>query len=108
MENPASQLIGFLNRGGPYGYYWLKLPPEKEGEEGPKRTIWFKYGNLPQWPEGCYDLYFGVNPSKYIPQRKSTKTGRVISPHLLRARIEDIAAINCLFSEFDAKHFRGG
>lgn len=109
MENNQTlRLINYLNRGGSFGYYWLKLPPEHEGQEsGPKRTIWFKTGEPATWPEGSYDLYFGVHPSKQIPKRISKKTNRPISPHLVRTNLEDIAAVNCLFAEFDAKHFPG-
>lgn len=107
-DNPATNLIKFLNRGGQQGYYWLKFPAMDGEESGPKRTIWFEAGKPATWPEGSYDLYFGVHPSKYIPQRKSKKTSRFISPHLLRTTLPDIAAVNCLFAEFDAKHYKGG
>lgn len=107
-ESPATQLISYLNRGGSHGYYWLKLPPDQGQKQGVKRTIWFKAGDPPPWPDGDYDLYFGVHPCKGIPTRISQKTGKPISSHLLRASLADIAAINCFFAEFDAKQFEGG
>lgn len=89
-ENQASQLIGYLNRGGAFGYYWCKEPT------GTKKTIWFNPSQfIPEIPEGSNDTYFGVNPSK------TRKEGG-------RAKLQDLAAINCLFAEFDSKQFQGG
>jgi putative DNA primase/helicase len=36
------------------------------------------------------------------------RDGRKVSPAYTRAKLEDIAAINCLFAEFDAKAYPGG
>jgi len=75
-------LIQHCNRGGA-GYYWVKEPG------GAKLSTWFDPANLPDpFAEG--DIYFGVNPAKARRERDE------------RARLEDIAAVNCVFAEFDA------
>jgi hypothetical protein len=94
------EFINYLHRGGSYGYYWLKYP------SGLKKTIWFEAGKPPDFPAGSYELYFGVNPTKYIP--KHIKEGQEVKPENARAYLEDIDCVNCLFAEFDAKDFPGG
>lgn len=86
-------LLGKLSQEG-RGYYWVKAP------DGAKVTTWWEPGQIPDLPaEG--DIYFGVHPAKAIPVRKN-KEGKVIHPKFLRATLEDIAAISCLFAEFDS------
>lgn len=87
--NPTLQLIQYLNRGGQYGYYWCKSPA------GPSHTEWFNASQPTDIPTQPLHTYFGVNPSKI---RKS---------HTQRAEINDIAAVNALFADFDAKDFNG-
>jgi len=94
------QLIDHLNRGGAYGYLWTKDP------DGQAETIWYKVGEAPHIPEDATNVYFGVNPTKGIPQRKRD-SGIPIDPVYLRAILDDLAAINCLFAEFDAKDYSG-
>lgn len=78
------RLLTHLGRGG-FGYYWIKSP------DGKKTTIWFD-GQIPDLPaEG--DTYFGVNPAR------ARRGGNE------RARLDDIAALNCFYAEFDAKHY---
>lgn len=103
--NSATKLIQYLNRGGTNGYYWMK-PPSAPGQPEPRAiTRWFNADNPPDLPEGSFNLYFGVNPTNGIPVHH--RNGKRIPQQHLRAYLSDIAAINCLFSEFDAKDFPG-
>lgn len=93
-------LIELLNRGGTYAYYWLKEP------DGSSKTIWYPVGQMPDIPPDATNVYFGVNPCKAIPQAKR-QDGKPIPPEYQRATLENLAAINCLFAEFDAKDYGG-
>jgi putative DNA primase/helicase len=89
QSSPAyAQLLQHLSRGG-FGYYWIKHL------DGRKETIWFD-GEIPDLPEGQYDAYFGVNPAR------ARRGGAA------RARNEDLAALNCVYAEFDAKDYQQG
>lgn len=87
METYLS-FLSHLSRQG-VGYFWVKLP------DGTKKTIWFERGKIPDLPPHG-DVYFGVNPAK--ARRGGAQ----------RARLEDVAALNCFFAEFDAKQWAGG
>jgi putative DNA primase/helicase len=80
------ELLKYLSKGG-NGYFWVK------GAAGPAITIWFTPGKIPPAPAGKVNVYFGVNPCK-------TQKG----PNE-RALLTDLAGVNCLFAEFDAKDF---
>lgn len=95
------RLLEHLSRGGQYGYYWLKDPQRKT-----KRTVWYPVGKIPAIKQGDKDLYYGVHPTKCIPQR-TDKDGKELPPSAVRAKLEDIAAVNCLFSEYDSKDYSG-
>jgi hypothetical protein len=86
-----SQLIvaflSHLHRGGEWAYLWT-FPG--------KRSTWWPVGEPPATPGGDVNVYFGVHPAT---RRKGQHE---------RATLDDIAAINCLFAEFDAKDFDGG
>ncbi|HEX2972014.1 MAG TPA: phage/plasmid primase, P4 family [Tepidisphaeraceae bacterium] len=80
----SQPLIEHLHRGGAWGY-WFTLSN--------KRTRWWPVGKpLPVQP-GEHP-YFGVHPSS----KQITKG---------RGGISNIAAVNCLFAEFDAKDCGG-
>lgn len=93
-------LIEHLNRGGAYAYFWLKEP------DGSSKTIWYPVGKMPDFLPDATNIYFGVNPCKAIPQG-TRKDGTPIPPEFQRATLENLAAINCLFAEFDAKDYGG-
>jgi len=81
INDAAKFLLNHLGRGGNWQYYWRdnNTPP-----------VWFKTGqpsNLPKWT----NIYFGVHPGI----KKFTG--------LSRGKIDNVAAINCLFAEFDMK-----
>mgnify|MGYP001228369449 CR=1 FL=1 len=88
MDAAFHAMAAHLHRGAPWAYYWAKLP------SGEKQTFWFETGRpLPPMPQewAGADLYFAVNPT----------TAR--GTHYTRAKLGDIAAINCFFAEFDDK-----
>jgi len=76
-------ILAHLWRGGEWGYYWT-LPA--------KLTTWRPTANPGQPPRGA-NVYFGVHPAT-----ERGMTGE-------RAKIGDIAAVNCVFAEFDAKDY---
>jgi hypothetical protein len=81
MPPDALDLAMHLHRGGAWGYWW-QLPA--------KRTTWFP-ANAPTPPPfgSPTDLYHAVHPT-------AAKRG-----DYERGRLEDVAAVNCLFGEFD-------
>ena len=82
------QLLNFLGRGGEYQYYWAK----QNGDSGRTHTFWFPSGRIPQPPVGWDNTYFGVHP---------TNVAGTVNK---RAKNETIAAVNCLYGDFDVKH----
>ncbi len=111
----ARKLIAWLQRGGNHAYYWIASEAKKVKDGKPtnqaseQRTIWYRAGQIPALPDersgyGLCHLYYGVHPVTAIPERIRTKTKQVIPPAYVRAQITDIAAINCLFGEFDEAH----
>jgi putative DNA primase/helicase len=86
IDPQAVQLLSHLHRGGKFAYWWIA--------EG-KKSLWWRVGNPSPLPNGRSNVYFGVHPAK---------AERGVHN---RSRIEDVTAINCLFSEFDAKDFSG-
>ncbi len=85
IESTWPAILAHLHRGGAAAYYW-RLPS--------KLSTWFDAGTPPAVPSS-EDVYFGIHPAT---SRRGTAE---------RATIGDIAAVNCLFAEFDAKDFAG-
>jgi hypothetical protein len=88
------RLLAHLHRGGQFGYIWV-LPD--------KRSYWAPAGELPRPPAGAFNVYFGVHPTVQIPPVNGR--GERVPPEHVRAQIPYIAAVNCLFAEFDAVQF---
>lgn len=85
-----------LMRGGAYGYYHV-LPE--------RRSYWFPV-NAPlavDYAAVTSNLYFGVHPSASIPPCNAH--GEVRPPHAVRSQLRTIAAINCLYAEYDEKDY---
>ena len=82
LDSTLQQFLAHLYRGGKWAYWWLIT-----------HTVWFPVDKPVAVPHGKHPSYFGVHPTAQA--RGKTQ----------RARIQDIAAINCLFAEFDAKDF---
>ncbi|HSH81381.1 MAG TPA: PriCT-2 domain-containing protein [Herpetosiphonaceae bacterium] len=83
----ARRLINFLHRGGAYGYLW-----GVQGDE--KITRWFEVGQPANPFNSRHNNYLGVHPT----------TARGNEHQRAKQGERDIAAVNCLFGEFDAKH----
>ncbi len=86
-------LTQHLHRGGQQVHLW------GSGASG-KQSLWYKPGEQPDVQSAwiaAMDMYFTVNPCGLVPDwgvhRKSHKA--------------DIAAVNCLYAEFDDKDFAG-
>ncbi len=91
-----NQTIAFfrhLHRAGAYAYYHA-LPE--------RRSYWYPT-NRPLAPpeEATTNWYIGVHPSTMIPPCNAN--GEAKEPMFVRAQKRYIAAINCLYAEFDVK-----
>ena len=96
MDNYAQaiKLFEHLWRGGQWAMFWVNPG---------KTSYWFKTDAIPQAIKSDFsrNLYFGVNPCTAIPPtnaRGETKPNAEI-----RAQLPYIAALNCLFADFDSK-----
>jgi hypothetical protein len=96
LDADAGQLIRHLNRGGTKS----NLQTFK-----PTRTTWYNSGDEPPAPPTGTDVYFGVSPCAAIPPTNAA--GELAPASAIRSQNEYIAALNCLYAEFDAKDFGG-
>ena len=88
IERPI-QLLTHLWRGGNHGYLWMLSEDSRS-----KSSQWMlSTSPAPEMARPDWHNYYGVHPSR-------TRRGR-----WQRARVNDIAAINCIFAEFDAKDY---
>ncbi|CAA9328483.1 MAG: hypothetical protein AVDCRST_MAG93-6079, partial [uncultured Chloroflexia bacterium] len=95
----ARKLLAILHRGGQHVYWWAVA--------GQKKTsIWWQPGRPAPMPNSQHNVYFGVHPCAVIPSTNAR--GEPAPAAAVRSQVATIAAINCLFAEFDAKHFEGG
>lgn len=101
MTDRFSELAQHLWRGGQYAYWWTPDGDERTNPDGStwreKVSLWFpadQPAKIPQtWLENC-NVYFGVHPLRARGSQHS------------RGKIDDVAAVNCFFAEFDVpKHF---
>jgi hypothetical protein len=86
----AIRLIHHLGRGGAWQHFWTNPP---------KTSQWFPAGKPAGIPADAANVYFGVHPVYEIPKMNSR--GEPAKPKAVRTQVEYVAAINCLFSEFD-------
>lgn len=87
-----NEILPRLWRGGLWGYYW-----SNDDGQGSKVTVWKNLIKNPAPPVtpswvGKLNCYFGIHPTKAKPPKDE-------SYH--RAKITDIACINCLYAEVD-------
>jgi hypothetical protein len=99
IDQTTAQFLAHLHRAGNYNYLWTS-----KGDE--KRTHWYEPGRIGPVPNSQHNVYFNVNPCSSIPT--TTKDGKPVRPEYVRSRTEHVAAINCVFAEFDAKDFNTG
>jgi hypothetical protein len=111
--------LAHLQRGGTYGYWWvldeiktyeITRGPRAGQHEKCKRTSWWQVGKPLPIPNGTTEhVYFGVHPATGIPKERTGHNGPYIpKPEYTRPLVTEIAAVNCLFAEFDAKDFADG
>ena len=91
MDDKTAAFTQFLWRGAPYSYYW---------RDRDKHSQWFDVFPPSECTLGETGIHIGIHPSR----TKRAPTVDAPSPH---ARLEDIAVINCLFADHDAKDFGG-
>lgn len=90
LKGKAGDLGAFLahlHRGGAWAYWWA-IDGNHE-----KQSYWWPVGQPAALPNGRANVYFGVHPTR---QKRSANE---------RSTNATIAAVNCLFSEFDAKDY---
>jgi hypothetical protein len=89
----TAQFLKRLHRGGEWAYLWTS--------EG-RRSAWYPVGHpLPTLGRGARNIYFGLHPTMAIPPANTR--GEAAKPEAVRSQKAYIAAVNCLFSEFDAR-----
>jgi replicative DNA helicase len=96
IDDTTAQFLAALHRGGSHGYWWTL--------EG-RQSIWWDAGAPVPLPGGRRNVYVGIHPTACIPT--TNRRGDATDPRALRAQLPIIAAINCLFAEYDAKDFSG-
>jgi hypothetical protein len=97
LDDDAARLVRYLQRGGTKSYY---LTFDANGHA---HTTWYDSdAEPPAVPTGT-NVYFGVSPCTAIPETNAA--GKPAKPENVRGRVENIAALNCLYAEFDAKDF---
>ena len=97
--NTPGALLPHLWRGGQWGHYWT---------DAGKESLWVppnKPAPIPaKWAR--QNVYFSVHPCREIPPTNSE--GEKVGRKAIRVQNAYVAAVNCFFAEFDAKHFDGG
>lgn len=90
--------LAHLHRGGACAYYHY-LPQ--------RRSVWYDTAEpLTLDPAAARtNLYFSVHPCIGIPPCDAH--GEVKRPEWVRGQLSYVAAINCLYAEYDAKHYGG-
>lgn len=87
--------LSHLHRGGNFAYFHA-LPD--------RRSWWYEVDRPLAPPEECIsNWYFGVHPTSAIPPTNAH--GEVKDPPYVRAQKRYIAAVNCLYGEFDVKTY---
>jgi len=99
LDADAGRLLRYLQRGGTKSYYTTF-----DANGNPRMSWYASDAEPPALPVGT-NVYFSVNPCTAIPTTNAH--GKLAKPQNVRARVEVIAALNCLYAEFDAKDFGG-
>ncbi len=84
LSDNSLRLVTTTHRGGEYGYWW---------NAESKQSIWWQSVNPTAIPSGQGNWFYGIHPTSH---KRSNHE---------RARIGDIAGINCVFADFDAADF---
>lgn len=94
LDDNTRRWLAHLMRGGAYGHYWTL-----QGQ----RSSWWETSAPAALPSAAHDIYVGVHPVNQIPP--TNRHGKAVESSRVRSQLPYIAAINCLFAEFDAKAF---
>ncbi len=87
-------LLADLWRGGSFGHFWTKTT------SGVAHTHWCSTDS-PSFPDVLpnHNIYLGVHPVNQIPS--TNRRGEPVAPEQVRSQLPHIAAVNCLFAEWD-------
>ena len=105
MMLPQWELLNHLHRGGACAYWWTPDGKAFIGDDGKehhaKLSQWYPVRNRCAIPAAWADknVYWNVHPCTGIPPTNSR--GQERKPYQVRGQLAYIAAINCLFAEFD-------
>jgi DNA-binding CsgD family transcriptional regulator len=94
QHDQTRAFLAHLHRGGLYAYWWTS--------EG-RQSAWWEVGHPAPLFTGRRNVYFGIHPTDAIPE--TNRRGEPREPARVRSQIAHIAAVNCLFAEFDAKDY---
>jgi len=87
------EFLSRLWRGGAHGFLWV-VPG--------KVSHWIETAQMPDKIKPIHrNLYFGVHPVANLPT--TNRKNKTTSPAYVRSQLPYIAAVNCLFADFDAK-----
>jgi hypothetical protein len=89
-----AHFLQHLHRGGSFAYYHV-LPQ--------RRSLWYAVDDPAELDpaQARTNLYFSVHPCRAIPPANAW--GEVREPQWVRGQLRYIAAVNCLFAEYDDK-----
>ncbi len=97
VDDATRAFLDHLHRGGAWRHLWWM--PERHSR-------WAEVGAPLTLPGGSREIYYGVHPTTQIPP--TNRRGETVPTEHVRSQTPFIAAVSCLFAEFDAKHFDGG
>ena len=108
----TSRLLDILHRGGQFAHWWTPdsgkfYINKKTGEqEQAKFSSWFPVNRRLSIPASWQskNVYFCVHPQTGIPQ-KVRPDGNPVDQKYIKAWVSHVAAINCLFGEYDVKDY---
>lgn len=105
LNDDTQQLISILHRGGNYSFF-----QRINGDD--KCSYWRRYGKIIEFPVDVvekYNLFFGVNPATVKITDDDRKKYPKISDDAIATFVgtknSTIAALNCLYAEFDGKDY---
>ena len=112
MTAEFDQVLADLWRGAVWAYWWGTDGPEHTRADGStyreKDTLWFPVaGRWPTqpaaWAAQRRNVYLCVHGCAVIPTTYAND--KPAKRHKVRGRLEHIAAVNCVFAEYDAKDY---
>lgn len=112
LTSQTSKLFDILHRGGQFAHWWTPdsgkfYINKKTGEqEQAKFSSWFPVDRRLDIPVAwrAKNVYFCVHPQTGIPQ-KVRPDGNPVDQKYIKAWVSHVAAINCLFGEYDVKDY---